>query len=146
MSNRSLDIFNSSTKQKLLKILKVSYLSHMLRVHIKSNLIAISYKFSFVKNRYKRNKEFSSTKSGYRKLKRKIDLQIKYRKMLDAWNVKDYLLFTDVAKDVQDIIAGGPVPKHIKPIWPFIAFTAFHTSSFNTFIETIQVPFGKSNP
>jgi hypothetical protein len=97
MSNRSLDIFNSSTKQKLLKILKVSYLSHMLRVHIKSNLIAISYKFSFVKNRYKRNKEFSSTKSGYRKLKRKIDLQIKYRKMLDAWNVKDYLLFTKLS-------------------------------------------------
>ena len=32
-----------------------------------------------------------------------------------------------MAKDVQDIIAGGPVPKHIKPIWPFIAFTAFHT-------------------
>ena len=28
---------------------------------------------------------------------------------------------------MQDIIAGGPVPKHIKPIWPFIAFTAFHT-------------------
>ena len=40
---------------------------------------------------------------------------------------KDYLIFTDVAEDVQDIIAGGPVPKHIKPIWPFIAFTAFHT-------------------
>ena len=40
---------------------------------------------------------------------------------------KDYLLFTDVAKDVQDIIAGGPVPTHIKPIWPFIAFTAFNT-------------------
>tara|TARA_B100001113_G_C21104672_1_gene620299 strand:- start:1067 stop:1909 length:843 start_codon:yes stop_codon:yes gene_type:complete len=40
---------------------------------------------------------------------------------------KDYLVYTDVAKDVQDIIAGGPVPKHIKPIWPFIAFTAFNT-------------------
>lgn len=40
---------------------------------------------------------------------------------------KDYLIFTDVAKDVQDIIAGGPVPTHIKPIWPFIAFTAFNT-------------------
>ena len=40
---------------------------------------------------------------------------------------KNYLKMTDVAKDVQDIIAGGPVPKHIKPIWPFIAFTAFHT-------------------
>ena len=40
---------------------------------------------------------------------------------------KDYRLFTDVAKDVQDIIAGGPVPTHIKPIWPFIAFTAFNT-------------------
>jgi len=40
---------------------------------------------------------------------------------------KDYLMITDVAKDVKDIIGGGPVPKHIKPIWPFIAFTAFQT-------------------
>ena len=40
---------------------------------------------------------------------------------------KDYLIITDVAEDVKDIIAGGPVPKHIKPIWPFIAFTAFQT-------------------
>jgi len=40
---------------------------------------------------------------------------------------KDYLMITDVAKDVYDIIGGGPVPTHIKPIWPFIAFTAFNT-------------------
>ena len=40
---------------------------------------------------------------------------------------KDYLIVTDVAEDVKDIIAGGPVPRHIKPIWPFIAFTAFQT-------------------
>ena len=40
---------------------------------------------------------------------------------------KDYLKLTDVGKDVQNIIAGGPVPKHIKPIWPFISFTAFNT-------------------
>ena len=40
---------------------------------------------------------------------------------------KDYLLMTDVARDVGDIISGGPVPKHIKPIWPFISFTAFNT-------------------
>lgn len=40
---------------------------------------------------------------------------------------KNYLLKTDVATDVYEIIGGGPVPKHIKPIWPFIAFTAFHT-------------------
>ena len=38
-----------------------------------------------------------------------------------------YLVNTDVAKDVYNIIGGGPVPKHIKPIWPFIAFTAFNT-------------------
>jgi len=37
------------------------------------------------------------------------------------------LVKTDVAMDVYDIIRGGPVPKHIKPIWPFIAFTAFNT-------------------
>ena len=40
---------------------------------------------------------------------------------------KDYLIMTDVAEDVKDIISGGPVPRHIKPIWPFIAFTAFQT-------------------
>jgi len=40
---------------------------------------------------------------------------------------KNYLVKTDVAMDVYDIIGGGPVPKHIKPIWPFIAFTAFNT-------------------
>ena len=39
----------------------------------------------------------------------------------------EYLMITDVAEDVKDIIAGGPVPRHIKPIWPFIAFTAFQT-------------------
>jgi uncharacterized protein (DUF2236 family) len=47
--------------------------------------------------------------------------------VIDKSKEKDYLMHTDVAKDVQDIIAGGPVPTHIKPIWPFIAFTAFHT-------------------
>ena len=40
---------------------------------------------------------------------------------------KNYLMTTDVAEDVKDIIGGGPVPGHIKPIWPFIAFTAFNT-------------------
>ena len=47
--------------------------------------------------------------------------------VIDKSREKDYLMHTDVSKDVQDIIAGGPVPTHIKPIWPFIAFTAFHT-------------------
>jgi len=51
---------------------------------------------------------------------------------LKKWVIKkskdqDYLVMTDVANDVRDIIQGGPVPVHIKPIWPFIAFTAFNT-------------------
>ena len=40
---------------------------------------------------------------------------------------KNYLIHTDVANDVKEIIGGGPVPGHIKPIWPFISFTAFNT-------------------
>ena len=47
--------------------------------------------------------------------------------VIEKSRTKNYLIYTDVAKDVQDIIAGGPVPRHIKPIWPFIAFTAFNT-------------------
>ena len=61
-----------------------------------------------------------------------IEVMPKSHKELKNWVIeksksKDYLMMTDVAKDVQDIISGGPVPKHIKPIWPFISFTAFHT-------------------
>ena len=47
--------------------------------------------------------------------------------VVDKSKEKDYLMMTDVAKDVFDIIGGGPVPTHIKPIWPFISFTAFNT-------------------
>ena len=60
------------------------------------------------------------------------DLIPKTHDELKDWVIKkskesNYLVKTDVAMDVYDIIGGGPVPKHIKPIWPFIAFTAFNT-------------------
>jgi len=47
--------------------------------------------------------------------------------VIDKSRKKDYLLLTDVARDVYEIIKKGPVPIHIKPIWPFIAFTSFNT-------------------
>ena len=47
---------------------------------------------------------------------------------------KDFLLLTDVAEDVKKIIVTGPVPIHIKPIWPFISFMALHTLP-NEFME-----------
>ena len=61
-----------------------------------------------------------------------IDKTPKTHEELKRWVIekskdKQYLRLTDVAKDVQNIISGGPVPKHIKPIWPFISFTAFNT-------------------
>ena len=62
----------------------------------------------------------------------KTDIMPKTHEDLKNWVIEkskqsNYLRYTDVAKDVQEIIAGGPVPTHIKPIWPFIAFTAFNT-------------------
>ena len=61
-----------------------------------------------------------------------IDKMPQTHKDLKTWVTKksrteNYLKLTDVAKDVQEIISGGPVPKHIIPIWPFISFTAFNT-------------------
>ena len=61
-----------------------------------------------------------------------LNLMPKSHEELKQWVIKkskekDYLLLTDVAQDVYDIISGGPVPIHIKPIWPFISFTAFNT-------------------
>ena len=60
------------------------------------------------------------------------ELMPKTHEELKQWVItksreKNYILKTDVAEDVYDIIKGGPVPRHIKPIWPFIAFTAFNT-------------------
>ena len=59
-----------------------------------------------------------------------IEKMPKTHEDLKNWVIKkakinSILILTDVAKDVQDIISGGPVPKHVKPIWPFISFTAF---------------------
>ena len=61
-----------------------------------------------------------------------IDKMPKTHEELKIWVMNksrenNYLINTDVAEDVKNIIAGGPVPRHIKPIWPFIAFTAFNT-------------------
>ena len=47
--------------------------------------------------------------------------------VIDKSKEGEYLLHTDVAQDVFEIIGGGPVPAHIKPIWPFISFTAYNT-------------------
>ena len=60
------------------------------------------------------------------------DLMPQTHEGLKEWVIKksrerNFLILTDVAEDVKDIIMGGPVPRHIKPIWPFIAFTAFNT-------------------
>jgi uncharacterized protein (DUF2236 family) len=62
----------------------------------------------------------------------KRNLMPKTHNDLKEWVIEkskedNYLVKTDVAMDVYNIIGGGPVPKHIKPIWPFIAFTAFNT-------------------
>ena len=65
--------------------------------------------------------------------------------VVDKSKQENYLIYTDVAKDVQDIIAGGPVPRHIKPIWPFIAFTAFHTlpKEFKNIYKVEEKPYVK---
>lgn len=39
----------------------------------------------------------------------------------------DRLMVTDVAREVADLIRGGPVPLHLKPVWRFIAFAAVGT-------------------
>jgi uncharacterized protein (DUF2236 family) len=39
----------------------------------------------------------------------------------------DRLLITDVAREVADLIRGGPVPWYLRPIWKFIAFAAVGT-------------------
>ena len=60
--------------------------------------------------------------------------------VIEKSKTKNYLLMTDVAKDVSEIIAGGPVPKHIKPIWPFISLllSIHYQTSLKIFMELNQ--------
>ncbi|NIU18266.1 MAG: DUF2236 domain-containing protein [Actinobacteria bacterium] len=51
------------------------------------------------------------------------DTEAYVRSMVES----DRLLVTDVAREVADLIRGGPVPWHLKPIWAFIAFAAVGT-------------------
>ena len=46
---------------------------------------------------------------------------------IDAVVASDRLVVTDVAREVADLIRGGPVPLHIKPVWKFISFAAVGT-------------------
>ena len=46
---------------------------------------------------------------------------------IDSVVASDRLLVTDVAREVADLIRGGPVPWHLKPIWAFISFAAIGT-------------------
>lgn len=39
----------------------------------------------------------------------------------------DRLVLTEVASEVADLVRGGPVPLHLKPIWKFISFAAVGT-------------------
>ena len=57
--------------------------------------------------------------------------------VIDRSKKEEYLKMTDVAKDVQDIIAGGPVPKHIKPIWPLflLQLLTHYQKSLRIFME-----------
>jgi uncharacterized protein (DUF2236 family) len=46
---------------------------------------------------------------------------------IDEIVASDRLVVTDVAREVADLIRGGPVPFHLKPVWRFIAFAAVGT-------------------
>jgi uncharacterized protein (DUF2236 family) len=46
---------------------------------------------------------------------------------IDEVVASDRLLLTDVATELADLVRGGPVPLHLKPIWRFIAFAAVGT-------------------
>ena len=43
---------------------------------------------------------------------------------IDGMVKGDELLLTDVALEVYDLMRGGPVPYHTKPVWRFVAFAA----------------------
>ncbi|MDX1690088.1 MAG: oxygenase MpaB family protein [Acidimicrobiia bacterium] len=51
------------------------------------------------------------------------DMEAYVDEMIDS----DRLFVTDVAREVADLIRGGPVPWHLKPVWAFIAFAAVGT-------------------
>lgn len=91
--SRPLTFMQLSIRQRILKLFRTSYIRHIYRVYIKANAVSLSYKYSFTRDFIRRYQDYRGTKKRYRGLQNTIRLKIKIKKILHAWENKNYSLF-----------------------------------------------------
>ena len=90
---KSLGDIQVSIREVFYKVFQVSYIKHIYRSHIKANVISLIHKYSFTKDFLKRFQDYRDTKKRYRGLKNLISFKVKTKKIICAWEIKNYPLF-----------------------------------------------------
>ena len=90
---KSLGDIQVSIREVFYKVFQVSYIKHIYRSQIKSNVISLMHKYSFAKDLLKRFQDHRDTKKRYKGLKNLIRFKVKTKKIIHAWEIKNYSLF-----------------------------------------------------
>ena len=90
---KSLGDIQVSIREVFYKVFQVSYIKHIYRSHIKANVISLIHKYSFTKDFLKRFQDYRDTKKRYKGLKNLISFKVKTKKIIRAWEIKNYSLF-----------------------------------------------------
>ena len=88
----SLTFKQLSIKQRIFKVLRISYLHHIYRVYIKAKAVSFAFKFTFSRDLLRRYQDYRYTKKSYKRLKNLIRLKIILKKIINAWSNKEYSL------------------------------------------------------
>ena len=91
MFNKSLTLNSLSLKQRILHLFRTSYIIHFYRVHIKSNIISITYKYTFSRDLLRRYRNYRVTNKSYKALKNRITFKIRLKKIYHSWQEENYV-------------------------------------------------------
>ena len=93
MFTKPLTLNYLSLKQRILHLLRISYIIHFYRVYIKSNIISITYKYTFSRDLFHRYQAYRGTKRIYKGLKNRVALKIRLKKLQHSWQEENYSSF-----------------------------------------------------
>jgi hypothetical protein len=93
MFTKPLTLNALSLKQRILHLFRVSYIIHFYRVYIKSNIISITYKYTFSRDLFRRYEDYRRTNKRYKVLKNRITFKIRLKKIQHSWQEGDYSSF-----------------------------------------------------
>ena len=124
---KSLSDMQVSIREVFYKVFKVSYMKHIYSFYIEANVISLIHKYSFTKDLLKRFQDYWDTKKRYKGLKNLMRFKVKTKKIIRAWEIKNYSLFFKLSFL---FVFAGPIKLYNKVKNTYIWLQPFIKSSF----------------